>query len=186
MPSLKPEVKQHTVPSDPVGATRQAQQPLENPKTPLVKPEDTASRIKELVKPKTNKILGTDKPKKKKYKPANTANTNTPSYLNPPREVPEAKVASLMKFLNWYKENNLDTQISKMSLPSIAGVGLGWFLSDNLTRDEKQRTERNLEREWEKALERSELAQKNKSTKPKSKTAFQKLNDFYKNFNKGA
>ena len=55
-------------PSDPVEFARYSQQPPSPPQAPLVKPEDTASRIKELVKPKTNKILGTDKPKKKKCK----------------------------------------------------------------------------------------------------------------------
>ena len=133
-----------------------------------------------------NKLVGTDKPTKKKFKPANTANTNTHSYLKPPSEVPEVKVASLMKFMNWCKENNLDLHLSKLSLPTLASFGLGFYLSDNLTRDEKQRTERNVEREWEKTLERSELSQKDKSKKTKNRTAFQKMNDYFKGLYMGA
>ena len=85
-----------------------------------------------------------------------------------------------MKFLDWFKENNLDTQLSKLSVPSIAGFGLGWYLSDNLTRDEKQRTKRNLGREWERAMERAEQNQQANPKKSKARTAFDKLNDFYK------
>ena len=116
-------------------------------------------------------------------KKKNPNNTRLPSNLKPNRSsktAPEVKVVSLMKFLDWFKENNLDTQLSKLSVPSIAGFGLGWYLSDNLTRDEKQRTERNLEREWERAIERAEQNQQAKPKKSKARTAFDKLNDFYK------
>ena len=65
-----------------------------------------------------------------------------------------------MKFLNWFEENRIETQITKMSLPAIAGFGIGYYLSDNLTGDEKQRTERNLEREWNRALTEQKQRQK--------------------------
>ena len=111
-----------TPPADPVvGSARFAQRPISTPKTPEVQPIDASSRIKALLKPKMNKVTDTDKPRKEKPKKANTANTNTPSYLKPPKEVPEVRLTSLMKFLNWFEENRIDTQISKMSLPAIAG-----------------------------------------------------------------
>ena len=167
-------------PIDPVSSNRKAQRPINTPQAPEVQANSKASRIKALVKPKMNKVTGTDTPKREKPKKANTVNTPTPSYLEPPSDIPEVKLASLLKFLNWYKSNDLEMRLSKLSVPSIASFGLGWYLSDNLTRDEKQRTERNLEREWEKAIERAEQNQQAKPKKGKARTAFNKLNDFYK------
>ena len=89
-----------TPPADPVGSARFAQRPISTPKTPQVQPNDASSRLKALLKPKMNKVTGTDEPKKEKPKKANTANTNTSPYLNPPKKVPEVRLASLMKFLN--------------------------------------------------------------------------------------
>ena len=157
------DIKGPTPPEDPVEFARWVQRPRVNPKQPEVQPDDSTMRLKPMDKPDINRSIGTDKPKRPKKK--NPNNTRLPSYLKPNKglktapEAPEVKVVNLMKFLDWFKENNLDTQLSKLSVPSIAGFGLGWYLSDNLTRDEKQRTERNLEREWQKAIERAEQNQ---------------------------
>ena len=178
------DIKRPTPPENPVEYAKWLQRPRVSPKQPEVQPDDSALRPKGLKQPDINRSIGTDKPKRPKKK--NPNNTRLPSYLKPnkgrktPSEAPEVKVVSLMKFLDWFKKNNLDTQLSKLSVPSIAGFGLGWYLSDNLTRDEKQRTERNLEREWEKAIERAEQNQRAKPKKSKARTAFDKLNDFYK------
>ncbi len=187
MPNDKPnklpddgDIKGPTPPTNPVEFSRWVQRPRVNPKQPEVQPDDSALRPKGLKQPDINRSIGTDKPKHSKKK--NHNNTRLPSYLKPnkgskpPPVASEVKVVSLMKFLDWFKENNLNTQLSKLSVPSIAGFGLGWYLSDNLTRDEKQRTERNLEREWE----RAEQNQQAKPKKSKARTAFDKLNDFYK------
>ena len=178
------DIKGPTPPENPVDFARWVQRPRVNPKQPEVQPDDSALRLEPMKKPDINRSIGTDKPKRPKKK--NPNNTRLPSYLKPNKgiktapEAPEVKVVSLMKFLDWFNENNLDTQLSKLSVPSIAGFGLGWYLSDNLTRDEKQRTERNLEREWAKAIERGEQNQQAKPKKSKARTAFEKLNDFYK------
>ena len=178
------DIKGPTPPTNPVEFSRWVQRPGVNPKQPQVQPDDSALRIDSLKRPDVNRSIGTDKPKRPKKK--NPNNTRLPSYLKPnkgsktPPLASEVKVVSLMKFLDWFEENNLDTQLSKLSVPSIAGFGLGWYLSDNLTRDEKQRTERNLEREWERAIERAEQHQQAKPKKSKARTAFEKLNDFYK------
>ena len=178
------DIKGPTPPTNPVEFSRWVQRPGVNPKQPQVQPDDSALRIDSLKRPDVNRSIGTDKPKRAKKK--NPNNTRLPSYLKPnkgsktPPVASEVKVVSLMKFLDWFKENNLDTQLSKLSVPSIAGFGLGWYLSANLTRDEKQRTERNLEREWERAIERAEQNQQAKPKKSKARTAFEKLNDFYK------
>ena len=178
------DIKGPTPPENPVEFSRWVQRPGVNPKHPQVQPDDSALRIDSLKRPDVNRSIGTDKPKRAKKK--NPNNTRLPSYLKPnkggktPPVASEVKVVSLMKFLDWFKENNLDTQLSKLSVPSIAGFGLGWYLSDNLTRDEKQRTDRNLEREWERAIERAEQNQQAKPKKSKARTAFEKLNDFYK------
>jgi len=175
------DIKGPTPPENPVEYARWLRRPKVNPKQPEVQPDDSALKPKGLKKPDINRSIGTDKLKRPKKK--NPNNTRLPSYLKPNKSsktASEVKVVSLMKFLDWFKENNLDTQLSKLSVPSIAGFGLGWYLSDNLTRDEKQRTERNLEREWERAIERAEQNQQAKPKKSKARTAFDKLNDFYK------
>jgi len=50
-----------------------------------------------------------------------------------------AKAQQLVKFLNWFHENSADIDIQKMSSTSLAAFGLGWYFSDTLTRDEKQK-----------------------------------------------
>lgn len=66
-------------------------------------------------------------------------------------------------------------------MPSMAAFGLGWYLSDNLTRDEKRRKERELDTEWQRAIDRSNKSHVKKSdTKPSDEdTAYQRLQDYY-------
>ena len=47
-------------PADPVGSARFAQRPISTPKTPGIQPNDASSRIKALLKPKINKVTGTE------------------------------------------------------------------------------------------------------------------------------
>jgi len=44
-----------------------------------------------------------------------------------------------VKFLQWFDENGADINIQKMSPSTLAAFGLGWYISDNLARDEKQK-----------------------------------------------
>tara|TARA_B110000014_G_C19806281_1_gene418659 strand:+ start:178 stop:618 length:441 start_codon:yes stop_codon:yes gene_type:complete len=126
------DIKGPTPPTNPVEFSRWVQRPRVNPKQPEVQPDDSALRPKGLKQPDVNRSIGTDKPKQ---------HTAT-SYLKPnngsktPPVASEVKVVILMKFLDWFKENNLDTKLSKgnillppvLPLNSIPGRGYfpGW------------------------------------------------------------
>ena len=130
-------------PSSPLDLSREAQQPELNIKPRMVKPNDEAMRILSLFKPKTNKVIGTDEPKEFK----STNKTIKPS-VKPVSEIP---IKRIQKFL----------------LPALAG----WYISDSLTRGEKERRERQLESEWERALDRQK--------KPVKKSKWDELVDYF-------
>jgi len=45
-----------------------------------------------------------------------------------------------------------------MSPASLAAFGLGWYINDNLTRDEKESWQRQLDDEFKRSVERQEKA----------------------------
>ena len=127
------EIKGPTPPENPVEYARQLQRPRVNPKQPEVQPDDSALRPKGLKKPDINRSIGTDKPKRPKKK--NPNNTRLPSYLKPNK----GRSASLVKFMMWMHDTGMHMQLNKMSAETLAEFGLGWYISGNLTRDEKQK-----------------------------------------------
>ena len=152
------------------------------PQTPEVQAEDVAMRVKRSVPPKMNKVIGTDKPQKKKFKPENTANTSDPSYLKPltpPKGVAVAKgetpyLDRLLEFFSKDIQHPDEIALEKFSVPSMAAFGLGYYLSDSMTRDDKDKYTRQLEAEWERTLKRQDG-----NSKPIKKSSFEKLSDWW-------
>ena len=70
-------------------------------------------------------------------------------------------------------------KLEKLSVPSMAAFGLGWYLSSDMTRDEKQSYGRHLENEWKEALRRQK--QLDKKGRPISKSAMDALTEYWKN-----
>ena len=77
--------KTPTLPNDPVDLSRWVQVTHNDPKPPRKQPDDPALAPTPIKKPIPNNVIGTDKPKRKKPKKANTARTRVPSYLRVPR-----------------------------------------------------------------------------------------------------
>lgn len=197
MPEIIPDNNNEEAPkppSKPVEFARWVQRPRNIPKPPKVQPDDSALRPKGVKLPKTNKVIGTDKPKREKPKKANTANTSIPSYLKPskaPAPVPVVKETSsldkLRALVSGYVDNPESVKLEKLSVPTIVALGAGWYLSDTLTRDEKQKYGRQLENEWNRALDRQAEADRQRKLKRMSrsgnpttyKSAFQKLVNYW-------
>ena len=72
---------------------------------------------------------------------------------------PIAKAQKLVQFLSWLHGNGLDIEIQKMSPASLAAFWLGWYINDNLTRDEKESWQRQLDDEFKHSVERQEKAE---------------------------
>ena len=192
MPEIVPDTHQEgdsKPPFKPVEFARWVQRPRNLPKAPTVQPGDSALNPTGVKLPEANKVIGTDKPKRSKYKKANTANTSTPTNLKNPKEVPVAKVelSGLSNFLTWYELNSGTLDLKKLSLPTLARFGLGWYISDSLTRDEKARYSRQLESEFNRAVATQQEEDKRRAYKrltrsgmpSKYKTAMEKLTDYY-------
>ena len=158
------EVKGPKPPTNPVEFSRWVQRPRVNPKKPKVQPDDSAMRSKPMDKPEVNRSIGTDQPKRSKAK--NPNQTRLPAYLRPNKGLktapvataPVAKAEKLVQFITWLHENGLEIDIQKMSPANLAAFGLGWYISDNLTRDEKQSWQRQLDDEFKRSVERQEKA----------------------------
>ena len=185
MPEIIPDNNEEKpqIPTKPVDVSRWAGRDKFYPKPPKVQPDDSKLRVRPFLKPKQNPAIGTTAPKKEKPKTANTANTKPPSYLKEPPPPVQIKSSSqkLENFFKWIELNGDAVDLKKLSVPSMAAFGLGWYLSDNLTRDEKRRKERELDAEWQRAIERSNKSHVKKSdTKPSDEdTAYQRLQDYY-------
>ena len=81
-------------------------------------------------------------------------------YAAPPgTTAPIAKTQKLVQFLSWLHGNGLGIDIQKMSPASLAAFGLGWYINDNLTRDEKESWQRQLDDEFKRSVERQEKAE---------------------------
>ena len=145
------DIKGPTPPTNPVEFARWVQRPRVTPKQPKVQPDDSAMRLEPMKKPEVNRSIGTDKPKLPKRK--NPNNTRLPEYLRPvngPKSAPVAKNAgSLRDFLHWFDATIGDSlDLRKISPATLAAFGLGWYVSDTLTRDEKQKWQRQMEGEF--------------------------------------
>ena len=72
-----------------------------------------------------------------------------------------------------------------MSPSTLAAFGLGWYISDTLTRDEKQKWQRQLDDEFNRSLNRQDEAKRTKGARRLSrggginKSAFDELQDYY-------
>ena len=149
------DVKGPKPPTNPVEFARWVQRPRVTPKKPKVQPDDSALRIEPLKKPDVNRSIGTDKPKRSKQK--NPNNTRLPAYLRPDKGSKTssgAESGNLIKFMEWLNDSGIGMELNKMSPTTLAAFGLGWYISDTLTRDEKQSWQRNLDEEFKRSIER--------------------------------
>ena len=169
-------------PTNPVEFARWVQRPRVNPKKPKVQPDDSAMLPEPLEKPEVNRSIGTDKPKQPKRK--NPNNTRLPGYLKPNDGLKSAPVAknagSLREFLHWFDVTIGDTlDLRKMSPATLAAFGLGFYISDSLTRDEKQAYQWHLENEFNRSIKNQDDAKKTRERKLK-KPAFDELQEYYR------
>ena len=167
-------------PTNPVEFARWVQRPKVNPKKPKVRPDDSALLPKPLEKPEVNRSIGTDKPRRSKLK--NPNNTRLPEYLRPTdglKSPPVQKSQGLITFLQWFHDNDSAIELNKMSPASLAAFGLGWYVSDTLTRDEKQAYQRHLENEFNRSIKNQDDAKKTRERKLK-KSAFDELQEYYR------
>ncbi len=164
-------------PTNPVEFARWVQRPRVNPKNPKVRPDDSALLPEPLEKPEVNRSIGTDKPKHPKRKTPN--NTRLPGYLRPnngPKSVREVKTLGLIKFLQWFHDNDAAIELNKMSPATLAAFGLGWYVSDTLTRDEKQKWQRQMEEEFNRPIKNQDDAKKARERNLR-KSAFDELRE---------
>ena len=131
-----------------------------------------------------NRSIGTDKPKRSKRK--NPNNTRLPGYLRPvngPKSAPVAKGSGLITFLQWFHDNGTAVELHKMSPATLAAFGLGWYVSDTLTRDEKQAYQRHLENEFNRSIKNQDDDRKaresERSGRRLKKSAFDELQQYY-------
>ena len=180
------DIKGPTPPTNPVEFARWVQRPRVTPKNPKVQPDDSAMRLEPMKKPEINRSIGTYKPKRVKRKNPNV--TRTPQYLRQQKGLktaPVAKAEGLIKFLQWFDQNSADINIRKMSPTTLAAFGLGWYISDTLSRDEKQSWQKKLDDEFKRSVERQDEAKRPKGARRLSrggginKSAFDELQEHY-------
>ena len=92
-----------------------------------------------------------------------------------------AKAEGLIKFLQWFDEYGADINIQKMSPTTLAAFGLGWYISDTLTRDEKQSWQKKLDDEFNRSVERQEASNPmSRSGRKIKKSAYDDLQAHYR------
>ena len=75
----------------------------------------------------------------------------------------------------------VDINIQKMSPTTLAAFGLGWYISDTLTRDEKQTWQRQLDDEFKRSVERGEASNRMSRTGRRlKKSAYDELQEYYR------
>ena len=75
----------------------------------------------------------------------------------------------------------VDINIQKMSPTTLAAFGLGWYISDNLTRDEKQSWQKKLDDEFNRSVKRQEESNRmSRSGKKIKKSAYDELQEHYR------
>ena len=75
----------------------------------------------------------------------------------------------------------LCTITAKMSPASLAAFGLGWYISDTLTSDEKQSWQKKLDDEFNRSVKRQEESNRmSRSGKKIKKSAYDELLEHYR------
>ena len=94
-----------------------------------------------------------------------------------------AKSEGLIKFLQWFHDNDSAIELNKMSPTTLAAFGLGWYVSDTLTRDEKQKWQRQMEDEFNRSVKNQDDAKNarelERSGHRLKKSAFDELQEYY-------
>jgi hypothetical protein len=94
-----------------------------------------------------------------------------------------AKGSGLITFLQWFHDNDSAIELNKMSPASLAAFGLGWYVSDTLTRDEKQKWQRQMEDEFSRSVKNQDDAKKardlERSRRRLKKSAYGELQEYY-------
>ncbi len=78
----------------------------------------------------------------------------------------------------WMHHTGMHMQLNKMSPTTLAAFGSGWYISDNLTRDEKQSWQRQLDDEFKRSVERQQAS--SRSGKKIRKSAYDDLQAHYR------
>ncbi len=91
---------------------------------------------------------------------------------------------SLRDFLHWSDVTIGDSlDLRKMSPATLAAFGLGWYVSDTLTRDEKQKWQRQMEEEFNRSIKNQDDDRKARelecSGRRLRKSAFDELQEHY-------
>ena len=85
--------------------------------------------------------------------------------------------------MEWLDESGVGVELNKMSPTTLAAFGLGWYVSDTLTRDEKQKWQRQMEEEFNRSIKNQDDAKKarelERSGRRLKKSAFDELQEFY-------
>ena len=84
--------------------------------------------------------------------------------------------------MTWLDENGLDIDIRKMIPASLAAFGLDWYISDNLTRGDKQSWQRQLDDEFKRSVERQEKAKSKRASssgRSMNKSDFEELQKYH-------
>ena len=175
------DIKGPKPPTNPVEFARWVQRPRVTPKQPKVQPDDSALRLEPMKKPDINRSIGTDKPKQPKKR--NPDNTRLAAYLRPNRgskTAPGAESGNLIKFMEWLNDSGIAMELNKMSPTTLAAFGLGWYISDTLTRDEKQQWQHQLDDEFKRSVERGEASNVSlRSSRKLKKSAYDELQEYY-------
>jgi hypothetical protein len=91
---------------------------------------------------------------------------------------------SLKAFLCWFDVNVGDSlDLRKMSPATLAAFGLGWYISDTLTRDEKQQWQHQMDEEFNRSIKNQDEAQRvrelGRSGRRLKKSAYDELQGYY-------
>ena len=60
--------------------------------------------------------------------------------------------------MEWLDESGIGVELNKMNPTTPVSFGLGWYISDTLTRDEKQSWQRKSDDEFNRSVERQEAS----------------------------
>jgi hypothetical protein len=84
--------------------------------------------------------------------------------------------------MEWLDESGIGVGLNKMSPASLAEFGLGWYISDNLTKDGKQSWQCQLDDEFKRSVERQKKAKAKRTSssgRSMNKSAFEELQKYY-------
>ena len=118
-----------------------------------------------------------------------------PSYLRVPWGISASQVKNIghgrgvLKFMQWYSNNQSDVRLEKLDASQLAAFGLGWYISDSLTRDEKKQWQRQIDKQFQQSIDQQrqeerkrELRRMARSGRRLDKSAYGKLQNYYLGF----